>query len=61
MCVCVSVRMCMCVYLSVCMSVFVCVSICAGVDAVQIICSNDRHQERRERGGEMIHPTSGSC
>ena len=37
------------------------VDVCAAVQGRQIICSNDRHQERRERGGEMIHPTSGSC
>ena len=52
LCLCVYLSVCICVYLSVCMSVFVrvCESICAGVDAVQIICSNDCHQERRAQG-----------
>ena len=58
MCVCVCI--CVCMYMCVCECVCVCVSICAGAAAVQIICSNDRHQERRAQGGEMIHPTSVS-
>ena len=65
-CVCINVYayVCLClymrVYVYVCVSACVCVSICAGAAAVQIICSNDRHQERRAQGGEMIHPTSVS-